>query len=187
MINFLPPEEKAVILKKRKTKLVFVGFLLPLIFFLFLSMLLFPLEIFLSNQATYLEAEAAQNKVTLEKSSATKQKNEIEDFGDLMKNLKNFYGEKIFFYEVLEKFDNILPKEVYLTKVFISPKPDRNGFAVSVRGFSPTREKLIELKSNVEKENLFEKNSFPLGNWVKPDNIDFSFNFEVSPAKNKQQ
>lgn len=186
MINLLPPEVKKEILLETKKRVVLSNWILVLLFLGLLLLAMFLIKFYIQKQTVSL---MAGDKQFSEISRNEKIINEIDSFNLFFEKLNQFYGQKIYISEILEKISKVLPDKIYLTDFSVSPdlilenKDDELkklvGFNVSVSGFSPTREELLQLKANVEKDESFNGLSFPLTNWVKSKNIDFSLSFKV--------
>jgi len=190
MINLLPTEAKKEILLERKKRVVLSNWILVLLFFILLLSAMFLIKFYLQIQTTYLKAQLTSNKQVLEKNINKEILNKINSFNLSFEKLSAFYGEKIYISEVLEKISQVLPNTIYLTNFSVSPNlviENENdelnklvGFNVYVAGFSPTREEVLQLKANIEKEESFKEVFFPLKNWVKSTDVDFSLSFKIT-------
>lgn len=189
MINLLPPEEKKEILLKRKRAVVLVNLILLLLFFVLLASTMSLMKFYWQTRTTYLNAQFINNKQILERNLDEKTLNKINSLNLSFEKLNDFYSKKTYISEVLEKITHILPDKIYLTYLSISPDvvaENENdalnkliGFKISITGFSPTREEIIQLKENMEKEEDFKEVFFPLTNWVKSTNVNFSLSFKI--------
>lgn len=168
MIDFLPPEEKNKILLEKRIRSVCIIFILFSVYLIFLMMFLLPTMYYLNKEAEKLEDETSPAKQTVE----------------ILKSLNGFYAGKFYFAGIIEKISGVFPSGTYLTNLAIVPTVDEENkiadFNISAMGFSPSREKLIELKENVQKERGFKNVNFLMENWTKPNNVDFSFSFQIS-------
>jgi len=75
-----------------------------------------------------------------------------------------------------------LPSNTYLTNFRLSTvmlKEKENELSISLSGFSPDRDVLMEFQKNLESEDMFQEVDFPPSNWVKPNDIDFLVSFKV--------
>lgn len=180
MINLLPLSEKQILLEEEKWKLILILSLIILIFFISLSLILFSIKIFISSQ---LEAQ----KVILSQEEKVFGQTEIQDFQKeinqtnlALLKLNTFYKQKINLTEFLEKIPNLLPKGIFLTQISISPiKKEENKFQVSLSGYTPLIEDLIELRENLKKENELSQIYFPPSIWVETKDIDFNITFQA--------
>lgn len=189
MINLLPPEVKKEILLERKKRVVLLNWILVLLFLVLLFFMMFLMKFYLQIQTADLKVQLENNKQILERNVNKEILNEINLFNLSFEKLNAFYRQRIYISEILEKIAQILPDKVYLTNFSVSPNLVRKnandalnklvGFNVYVAGFSPTREELLQLKANIEKEKSFKEVLFPLTNWVKSTNIDFSLSFKI--------
>lgn len=132
-------------------------------------------------QTIYLKTHLVNNEQILERNMNEETLNKINSLNLSFEKLNAFYKQKIYVSEVLEKISQLLPDKVYLTNFSFSPDLalENIGFNVYIAGFSPTREELLQLKTNIEKEESFKEVSFPLTNWVRATNIDFSLSFKI--------
>ena len=97
--------------------------------------------------------------------------------------MNSFYQSESNLTEILEKISETLPINVYLAALnfdlLTATENEKHAAQISLSGFSPTREILLEFKKNLEKEQTFEEIYFSPSNWVKPTDIDFSVNFKI--------
>jgi len=179
MINLLPPQQKRELLREEKWKLILTLGIIFLLFFLFLSLALFFIKIYilgeLENWKTILEIEEKKFKVS-----------EIQDFQKKitlinrnLSGLDSFYQGQADLTKILEKISQILPPGVYLSSL----SWQKGTAQLGISGFASLRENLFELKKNLEKEKDFEEIYFPPSNWVKPKDIDFYVVFKIKSLK----
>lgn len=177
MINLLPPQQKAELGREEKWKLILILGIISLIFFLYLSLILLALKIYISSE---LESQKILLGIEEKKFKAS----EIQEFqkkvvalNQNLSKLDSFYREQTDLTNIIEKISNLLPSEVYLTNLSWQKETSQIGLS----GSAPLRENLFELKKNLEKD--FEEVYFPASNWVKPKDIDFSVTFKVKSPK----
>lgn len=177
MINLLPPQQKAELGREEKWKLILILGIISLIFFLYLSLILLALKIYISSE---LESQKILLGIEEKKFKAS----EIQEFqkkvvalNQNLSKLDSFYREQTDLTNIIEKISNLLPSEVYLTNLSWQKETSQIGLS----GSAPLRENLFELKKNLEKD--FEEVYFPASNWVKPKDIDFSVTFKVKSSK----
>ena len=104
---------------------------------------------------------------------------------DLEKKINNAnatFSELSLFYknggslvDILTKISRALPQGIYLTSINANPSLTQ----FSLTGFSKTREILLILKGNLEKETSFAEIYFPPENWVAPIDVNFVVNFKI--------
>lgn len=175
MINLLPPEEKQKILKEKRLKTILILEIFVLSFLVSLALILFLVK-------TYLKEEIAIQKIFfLEREQQIKihkiQENEkeIEVLNNELLKLDSFYQNQIYLSEILEKISQILPPDIYLANFNFQKESSQ----ISINGFCPSQEILLELKKNLGKQDFIKDLYFPLSNWIKPNDIDFNLSFKL--------
>lgn len=178
-MNLLPPPEKQNLKLEENLRLIAILGILSLFFLISLILVLFSLKI-------YLWGEVESQKIFLsqiEKESGIAGIQELEKKIDLLnKNLSkldSFYKEKLSLTEILERISQTLPPGIYLNSLSLNPPQKTYKFQVSLSGFSPTRELLVDFKKNLEKEEDFKEINFSPSSWMEPEDIDFNLNFVI--------
>jgi len=184
MINLLPIQQKKEILQEENWRLVLIVGITILAFLICLTLMLFSIKIYISGQVevqkTFLEAEEEEFKT----SELRNLEEELTLTNRTLLELNSFYQEQLNTTEILGKISETLPAGTYLTTLNFTSltitEKEKYIAQISLSGFAPTREILLEFKKNLEKENLFDEIYFPPSNWVKPTDIDFSVNFKIT-------
>jgi len=174
MINLLPPEEKENLLREESWNLVLILGTLFLIFLICLALILFSVKIFISGQLEAQKILLLQEEKKFEESQIQSLEEKITVSNQTLSKLNSFYQSQTNLTEILEKISETLPPETYLTTLNL------NLAQISLSGFSPTREILLEFKKNLEKEQTFGEIYFPPSNWVKPTDIDFIVTLRIT-------
>lgn len=181
MINLLPPSEKKLLAQEKYWRMVLILEILFLLFLLSLILILFSIKIFIAGQ---LEAQ----KILLEQREKAIPFSQIRDYEKKfiklnlsLSKLNSFYQNQTSLTEILEKISETLPAGTYLTNLkFNPPQKEKEYFAeVSLSGFCPSREILVEFRKNLEAQEEFKEVYFPPSNWVQSTNIYFSTNFKI--------
>ena len=195
MINLLPSEQKEKLLLEKKKRLMTALLALVFYFLFCLIFILFSIKAYAKIQLEIQEATLLMTEKGLGESEIKNFQEEINETNLTLAKIDSFYQQQICFSEILEKISEILPQEIYLTnfsgafytksRVLSAEKAkakdkQETGIKFSLSGFALTREALIELKKNLEKEQDFKEIYFPPTNWVKPADIDFSLSFKVN-------
>jgi len=173
MINLLSATEKEKLLLERNKRMAIILWFLLLFFLACSILILFSIKI-------YIQSQVKSQQYLLTEIKKEKNQSEIEDFKEEINSinlsltkLNSFYQDRIYLSDILEKISETLPKELYLTNLsLIFPY-------VSLSGFAPTTETLLEFRENLEKEPGFKEISFPRANWVDLTNIDFFVTFII--------
>ncbi len=184
MINLLPIQQKKEILQEENWRLVLIVGITILAFLICLTLMLFSIKIYISGQVevqkTFLEAEEEEFKT----SELRNLEEELTLTNRTLLELNSFYQEQLNTTEILGKISETLPAGTHLTTLNFTSltitEKEKYIAQISLSGFAPTREILLEFKKNLEKENLFDEICFPPSNWVKPTDIDFSVNFKIT-------
>lgn len=186
MINLLPPQEKEnLLLEKKKTMIVILWFLI-LFFLLCLILILFLIEIYSQGRVDAQKIISAEAKKEATQSEIKNIREKISSANATLAGLNSFYQKKFYFSDIIQKISELLPSGTYLTNLSIAfyfvEKEDvkEKGIKVSLSGYAPTREILLEFKKNLGGENDFKEVYFPPSSWVKPADIDFLATFEIS-------
>jgi len=179
MINLLPQEEKEVLIQEENWKLILILGIIFLTFLISLALILFSIQIYISGQ---IEAQKILFTQKMGESS------QVQDFQEKIKltnlsfsKLDSFYQGAFNGSEALEKTSKALPPGSFLTNFTLSTITEGREYPaqISLSGFSPNRETLLEFKKNLESQELFKEIYFPPSNWVEPINIDFSVSFKI--------
>lgn len=173
MINLLPPEEKENLLREENWNLILILEILVLIFLICLALILFSVKISISGQLEVQKILLLQEEKKFEESQIQSLEEKITTSNQSLSKLNSFYQSQTNLTEILEKISETLPPETYLTDLNLSLAQ------ISLSGFSPTREILLEFKKNLEEEQTFGEIYFPPSNWIKPTDIDFLVNFKI--------
>ncbi len=173
MINLLPFQEKEILRQEEKHNLVLILGILFLIFLISSILILFSIKIFISGEIEIQRILLSAEEKRFKESQIQNLEEKINASNQTLSKLNLFYQNQLNLTETLEKISGTLPPGTYLTTLNL------NLAQISLSGFSPTREILLEFKENLDKEGTFGEIYFPPSNWVKPIDIDFSVNFKI--------
>lgn len=184
MINLLPSEEKEKILTETKIKVAAIHWFLVLFFISCLIASLALINLYIKIQLDGQRAQISQNNGIPSNADALDLEKNIGLFNSDLNKINEFYKNKIYFSEIFSKISDILPESIYFTN--LTANKNDEGVKISISGFSPSRETLLELKKNLDKEKDYFKNIyFPQSDWVKPSDINFFISFGLE-GKNKE-
>jgi len=170
MINLLPSKEKKALIQEENWKIVLILGFLVLIFLISLVLILLSIKISISGQVE-------SQKIFLNQPYPQDLQKMIETANQNLSKLNSFYQGQIYLTKILERISINLPPKTYLTS--FSYQKERG--QITLLGFAPTREILLEFKKSLEKEKDFAEIYFPAQNWFKPIDIDFSVTFKITP------
>lgn len=177
MINLLPLSEKENILLGKKKNLITILWLLFLFFIFCIIFILFLLKTYLQIQLDIQKSALLMNEKRFEQPEIQQFQGKINFINSTLIKLDKFYQKKTYITQVLEKISQLLPKS--LTLLNISLRGEGGGIKVAISGIAPARDDLFELRKNLMGEKNFQEVYFPLADWVKATNIDFSVSFKV--------
>ena len=180
MINLLPSKEKEEILQEENWKLLMILGILLLFFLISLLLILFSVKIFITGEVEVQKILFAEREKEFKNTQMQNLQNNLTAFNKKLSQLDSFYQNQSNFSEILEEISKTLPPGVYLNNLSIAPQGGKGGgFICNLSGFSPSRQILLVLKDNLEKEKNFQEVYFPPANWVKPADINFTISFEI--------
>lgn len=190
MINLLPSQHKKELKQEKSWKIVLILSILFLIFLICLTLVLFFIKTFFSNQLIIQRSLFSQEEKRFQELQIQNLEERIIVTNQIFSKLGSFYRGQTNFTRILEKISQTLPPGIYLTNLSIIPfleekeekskeKILKQGLNISLSGFAPTREDLLKFKKNLEKEELFKEIHFPPLSWVKPTDINFSITFKI--------
>ncbi len=180
MINLLPPKEKEEILQEKNWKLLMILGMLLLFFLISLLLILFSIKIFVTGEVEVQKILFAEREKEFKNTQMQNLQNNLTAFNKKLSQLDSFYQNQSNFSEILEEISKTLPPGVYLNNSSIISQGGKNeGSKCSISGFSPSRQILLVLKDNLEKEKNFQEVYFPPSDWVKPADINFTISFKV--------
>lgn len=179
-LNLLPPIEK----RNYKTEItrrfvVFFSIGTFIILSLFIGLLSFN-YLFLS-----LQLEPAIHQLAVEKETEKAKK-----IMDLEKQIKETNKQIILLTNIQKQSDLMMPPieriatdsksgNSYLTNIQIN-KTDGVG---GVKGFSLTRDRVINIQNNLKNNRLLSDINAPYSNFLKQSNIEFAFTFKLTPKQ----
>jgi len=187
MINLLPFQEKEILRQEEKHNLVLILGILFLIFLISLILILFSIKIFISGEVEVQRILLSAEEKRFKESQIQNLEEKINASNQTLSKLNLFYQNQLNLTETLEKISGTLLSGTYLTTFSLNPlstpaegKTQKYLAQISLTGFSPTREILLEFKENLDKEGTFGEIYFPPSNWVKPIDIDFSVTLRIT-------
>ena len=87
--------------------------------------------------------------------------------------LEKSLNEQISHVAILEKINELMPKDLFLQEISIADGK------VLINGFSSSRNSLIDFRDRLEKEEKFEKVEAPISNFTASENINFNFTIGI--------
>jgi len=174
MINLLPPQQKRELLAEEKFKLILILVILLLLFLFSLSLILLSIKIYISGQAESQEILVSLGEKELPKFKSLKERLDLTNQN--LSKIDSFYENQFSLSEFLERMSEITPEGIYLK----SFSYEENTSQITLSGFSPTVEALVNFKENLEKQENFKEICFSPSAWIKLADIDFDVTFKIT-------
>lgn len=174
MINLLPPEQKEELFAREKLKIVLILGMIIIFFLISLGLVLFSVKMLISTDVQIQGVLVEEKEKELKNPKIEDLEGKIKEYNLSLLKLKGFYQGQKNLTAVLEKIPTILPDKIYLTALNLNPPNSQ----ISLSGYSPSREILLEFKEKLEKSEDFKEIYFPPTNWVEPVDINFTVIFK---------
>lgn len=169
MINLLPPHYKNELRREEQFRVVLMLGMLLMVFFVCLFLSLLSIRVYMSG-----EIQAQQIFVESERKEAGESRLEqIRQLNSSIARISSFYSNRVTLSDIITRISDALPESSYLTSFNYAQGN------IALEGFSPQTEDLLQFRTNLEQDSLFENFHFPPSNWIQPTDIDFAFDFEI--------
>ena len=175
MINLLPPQQKEELFQEERFKLVLTLGIIILAFLVFLTSILFSIKTSLLANLEIQKIYFEQREKELESPEIRELEGKIKNYNLTLSKLETFYQGQPDLTSILEEISQTLPQGTYLTSLNFNPQISQ----ISLTGFSPNREILLQFKENLEKTEGLKEIYFPPASWLPATNINFSVNFKI--------
>jgi len=96
---------------------------------------------------------------------------DIKTFNQRLSTVSKIQDEYIIWTNFLAKFTQIIPDDVIIYRLEIDGSKDAR---IKISGMAKTRTRLLQLKDNLENNDLFSGAVVPLESLLKKENIDFN-------------
>lgn len=181
MINLLPSFAKKELRAQERMRLLII--LLYSVFgaVLCFTLALASLQIFMENRLQESRFPLDSAKEELARKSVSLQS--IEQFNWQVNSLSAFFQKRASQTAVLERLASLKPEGIVFsvfsytapTVVAVGDQQRQDPAKISVSGFAPTRDVLLEFREHLQNDSSFQNVQFPPSNWVSPFDITFSF------------
>jgi Tfp pilus assembly protein PilN len=181
MINLLPQENQREISQEQNWKMIMILGILVLVFLICLSLILFSIEAFVSADVEAQKIQFQEREKVLNSPGMRSLESDLAEFNKKIFQLESFYRNQLNISDSLAKISTVFPSGTYLNNLSINLQPNENGpmeASCNLSGFSSTRENLLVLKANLEKEESFKDVYFPPADWMNATSINFTASFK---------
>jgi len=206
--NLLPSEGKQELEIEKMSfyinKFLRALFLLSIVFFVLLSTIYFSLDILVKSQNSLIERR--KESILFKEFQSLEQ--EITETNSRINKIHNLQKNSIYFSPLVEEIAKIISsiKGIYLNSVEISPETEsitleqppsqetqqpeqeeiqqpkviqKEYLKVSIAGFAPEREQVLEIERYLKYSPYFEDVLSPVQNIISPTNINFIFDLRI--------
>lgn len=176
-INLLPKIKQDELAHERAFYSVAVAVSLCTAVLLIGVLIQFAVGVYLDRVTVSIESQIDQLKRVANKVENAEVKQQIvltnaqiEDFSKLLSSTPEWSS-------VLEAFVNNVPAGIRITQF----EADVKNMEVSISGYSPTRDQVIDLYNNINADKTHFKNiNYPLENVTQPTDVRFNFTFTIA-------
>lgn len=136
----------------------------------------FMAKFYLELQSQLVKAQIAQLQIQVNKQENATVKAKVKAVNDLISDYKNLADSSPKWSKVIKAFAPLPPSGVLVSNLVV----DATQKSVTITGFSPTRQLVIQLYNNILDDPAdFYKVNYPLENIAEPTNINFHFTFYI--------
>jgi Tfp pilus assembly protein PilN len=172
-LNLLPPEEKKEIAGQKDFRKVLARGSFSLALVLVFLAILASIWLYLLIQLRSVQEIASELEANPQNQTFQDIKKEIDGINKKMQAFDKLESQRKEYSFYLQKLSELVnPGIVFRSVNFVGSK-------VSLSGQASTREVLLSLKSALESSPYFQNINAPLSNFLKQNNIGFSFSFEL--------
>lgn len=172
-LNLLPPQEKGEIASRRALRKAFGWGILSLFFVFVFLLLLSSVWWYLLIQLKSAEDILKQVETSPQSVAFKEFKKEVDDINRQLKYLDQLQAETKNYPFYLEKLTSLTKEGIKFKNISI--EQDK----IVIEGHALTRENLLSLKEALAASPYFEKLDIPLSNFLRQNEIDFSFSFQI--------
>ncbi len=133
-------------------------------------------SVYLRNKENSQVTEIESLKQQTDKTENAEQKTQIRLINNRMQDFEKLAADSPKWSVVLRAFSSLVPKGVKIS----SFRADSKTGKISIAGFSPSRDQVIELYNNINTDkDHFKDIDYPLENVAKPVNVNFNYTFYI--------
>lgn len=172
-LNLLPANKANKIKHNKILKFI----ILQEIMIIFITLLFFGLiegiDLIAKVQLHSVQAEAIAGQSSKEQAEIKKYEGAFREVKNKLLIINKIQNKNINWITIFKKIAQASPEGV----VFKSMSNDN--YNILMNGVAMDRDKLVELKTNIEKDDCFSEADIPLNNIVLKNNIDFEINLKI--------
>jgi Tfp pilus assembly protein PilN len=172
-LNLLPPEEKQEIAGQKAFRKALISGSLSLIFVLIFLAILSSIWLYSLIQLRSIQGIAKELEATPQNQAFGDIKKQIDDINQKLQSFSKLKSQEKDYSFYLEKLIELANPSIKFSSVSF------DGSKVSLSGQALTREALLAFKDALGGSSFFQNINTPLSNFLKQNNIDFTFSFEL--------
>ncbi len=175
-INLLPPKKQTELYYEDLYHSTAVAVALGVLILMLGIVAQIFVSIYLQSKTTKLNSEIQTLKQQTDKTENAEQKTQIKMINSQMQDFEKLAKDSPIWSKVLLAFSKQVPKTVKIDSFQADAKTGK----ITISGYSPTRDLVIELYNNLnsDKEH-FKDVDYPLENVTKPADILFNYSFTI--------
>lgn len=172
-INLLPPERKEELKQKRNIgvilKISVMAFSALLVFIVFIIFCLMTLNIRVQS------LKDQQNRLMENKKYGQIKKSQefAENYYKQTSGIERILKQQNYNWDLFSEVNKLVSENIYLKEIALQEG------ALSISGFSSTREALLKFKEDLENSSRFSKIEAPISNFTSSQDINFNFKAEI--------
>jgi len=173
-LNLLPPIKKQEFHLAQIYILIKDLIILILLITIIIAIILLVAKYILQNNFNRVVEQTTQTTryaVTLNK--------DIRSFNESVSSVEKIQKKYVSWLDFIIQFNKLIPDEISVYNVSVKENK------ILINGAAKTREKLLELKSNLEQSTLLTNVVVPLENLLKKQNVDFTIKADLTSSKSQ--
>lgn len=173
-MNLLPQEKKKYLIHELIFRFVIVVFFIVYLWSVIFLVISYNSALYLNAQMPALEERIDIERKAEKSSEAANIEEEIKELNEILQTIEKVRQKESFnFPQILRVIGSLVPNGVIMNSITFQ------GGTINLKGHADSRQGVLLLKENLEKEESFQNVVSPLSNIVKEKDIDFNFSFSL--------
>ncbi|HVY67689.1 MAG TPA: hypothetical protein VHA30_02245 [Patescibacteria group bacterium] len=175
-INLLPKTRQVELSYELSFHSLLTLFILSLLSFAAVFLVQFGVKIYLQAEDHSLAGQINELTAQVNKQENAGLKQQVQDINDKIADFNTLADTAPKWSRVLKAFASLPPAGVQIASFSVDPAAK----TVTINGFSPSRDLVIQLYNNIQQDSRdFYNVDYPLDNLVKASNVNFHFTFSI--------
>ena len=178
-INLLPKSRQEDIYYESILRSLLSIIRLSVLSFAIVLLVQFAVQFYLAQYSKDIAAQITESQSQVSKQNTSEINTQITALNNTITDYKNLAGASPVWSNVLAAFAPLPPDGVDISSFSV----DITGKSVTISGYAPTRDLVIQLYNNILADTKdFYNVDYPLENIVNPTNVNFHFTFYVKDS-----